>query len=190
MGAQNLKYFCSIFITSSFSISSLCTISSGVYRCGFLFHCMKLSTNASDPLASLPPIFFFCKLFSSSTYSPNYHAAKRDSEPALGDLAGLENERQIYKSVLEGGDIPFQGLSGLKRPSSSASTKGRLSGHGPDLHSVQCVKSVVIWGKVLQGLQSCSSQLRVPLSFLFAISSFLSFLPQPTQTSIFHDAFT
>uniref|UniRef100_A0A8C3Q1R8 Sorbin and SH3 domain containing 1 n=1 Tax=Chrysolophus pictus TaxID=9089 RepID=A0A8C3Q1R8_CHRPC len=58
-----------------------------------------------------------------STYSPNYHAAKRDSEPALGDLAGLENERQIYKSVLEGGDIPFQGLSGLKRPSSSASTK-------------------------------------------------------------------
>uniref|UniRef100_A0A8C3LVT5 Sorbin and SH3 domain containing 1 n=1 Tax=Chrysolophus pictus TaxID=9089 RepID=A0A8C3LVT5_CHRPC len=60
---------------------------------------------------------------SDSTYSPNYHAAKRDSEPALGDLAGLENERQIYKSVLEGGDIPFQGLSGLKRPSSSASTK-------------------------------------------------------------------
>uniref|UniRef100_A0A8C3LZQ1 Sorbin and SH3 domain containing 1 n=1 Tax=Chrysolophus pictus TaxID=9089 RepID=A0A8C3LZQ1_CHRPC len=59
----------------------------------------------------------------NSTYSPNYHAAKRDSEPALGDLAGLENERQIYKSVLEGGDIPFQGLSGLKRPSSSASTK-------------------------------------------------------------------
>ncbi|XP_054061022.1 sorbin and SH3 domain-containing protein 1 isoform X30 [Rissa tridactyla] len=60
---------------------------------------------------------------SYSTYSPNYHAVKRESEPALGDPAGLENERQIYKSVLEGGDIPFQGLSGLKRPSSSASTK-------------------------------------------------------------------
>ncbi|XP_075574038.1 sorbin and SH3 domain-containing protein 1 [Pelecanus crispus] len=60
---------------------------------------------------------------SYSTYSPNYHAVKRESEPALGDSAGLENERQIYKSVLEGGDIPFQGLSGLKRPSSSASTK-------------------------------------------------------------------
>ncbi|XP_074881972.1 sorbin and SH3 domain-containing protein 1 isoform X46 [Buteo buteo] len=58
-----------------------------------------------------------------STCSPNYHAVKRESEPALGDPAGLENERQIYKSVLEGGDIPFQGLSGLKRPSSSASTK-------------------------------------------------------------------
>ncbi|KFP57419.1 Sorbin and SH3 domain-containing protein 1, partial [Cathartes aura] len=60
---------------------------------------------------------------SYSTYSPNYHAVKRESESALGDPAGLENERQIYKSVLEGGDIPFQGLSGLKRPSSSASTK-------------------------------------------------------------------
>ncbi|XP_032550139.1 sorbin and SH3 domain-containing protein 1 isoform X5 [Chiroxiphia lanceolata] len=60
---------------------------------------------------------------SYSTYSPNYNAVKRESEQALGDPAALENERQIYKSVLEGGDIPFQGLSGLKRPSSSASTK-------------------------------------------------------------------
>ncbi|XP_051656732.1 sorbin and SH3 domain-containing protein 1 isoform X8 [Manacus candei] len=60
---------------------------------------------------------------SYSTYSPNYNAVKRESEQALGDPATLENERQIYKSVLEGGDIPFQGLSGLKRPSSSASTK-------------------------------------------------------------------
>uniref|UniRef100_A0A8C3VF20 Sorbin and SH3 domain containing 1 n=1 Tax=Catharus ustulatus TaxID=91951 RepID=A0A8C3VF20_CATUS len=60
---------------------------------------------------------------SASTYSPNYHAVKRESELPLGDPAALENERQIYKSVLEGGDIPFQGLSGLKRPSSSASTK-------------------------------------------------------------------
>ncbi|XP_032046716.1 sorbin and SH3 domain-containing protein 1 isoform X21 [Aythya fuligula] len=60
---------------------------------------------------------------SYSTYSPSYHAAKRETESAPGDFAGLENERQIYKSVLEGGDIPFQGLSGLKRPSSSASTK-------------------------------------------------------------------
>ncbi|NWV75113.1 SRBS1 protein, partial [Dasyornis broadbenti] len=61
--------------------------------------------------------------FLVSTYSPNYYAVKRESEPAPGDPAALENERQIYKSVLEGGDIPFQGLSGLKRPSSSASTK-------------------------------------------------------------------
>uniref|UniRef100_A0A8D2KXC3 Sorbin and SH3 domain containing 1 n=1 Tax=Varanus komodoensis TaxID=61221 RepID=A0A8D2KXC3_VARKO len=54
-----------------------------------------------------------------SPYSPSSHSL----ETALGDSTGLENERQIYKSVLEGGDIPLQGLSGLKRPSSSASTK-------------------------------------------------------------------
>ncbi|XP_058527802.1 sorbin and SH3 domain-containing protein 1 isoform X44 [Ochotona princeps] len=56
-------------------------------------------------------------------YSSNLHAVKREAEGVPGDLTSLENERQIYKSVLEGGDIPLQGLSGLKRPSSSASTK-------------------------------------------------------------------
>nr|KAF6322898.1 sorbin and SH3 domain containing 1 [Pipistrellus kuhlii] len=56
-------------------------------------------------------------------YSSNFHAVKRESDGAPCDLGSLENERQIYKSVLEGGDIPLQGLSGLKRPSSSASTK-------------------------------------------------------------------
>ncbi|XP_043406511.1 sorbin and SH3 domain-containing protein 1 isoform X8 [Chelonia mydas] len=60
---------------------------------------------------------------SYSAYLPSYQAARRELEPAPADTAGLENERQIYKSVLEGGDIPLQGLSGLKRPSSSASTK-------------------------------------------------------------------
>lgn len=80
---------------------------------------MKLSVTSWCP----SPFF----VYSSSTYSPNYHAVKRESE--LGDPAALENERQIYKSVLEGGDIPFQGLSGLKRPSSSASTKGRWLEH-------------------------------------------------------------
>ncbi|XP_015262648.1 PREDICTED: sorbin and SH3 domain-containing protein 1, partial [Gekko japonicus] len=58
-----------------------------------------------------------------SPYSPSYQSYKRELETSPGDSAGLENERQIYKSVLEGGDIPLQGLCGLKRPSSSASTK-------------------------------------------------------------------
>ncbi|XP_061490704.1 sorbin and SH3 domain-containing protein 1 isoform X22 [Rhineura floridana] len=58
-----------------------------------------------------------------SPYPPSCQPAKRELEAALGDSTGLENERQIYKSVLEGGDIPLQGLSGLKRPSSSTSTK-------------------------------------------------------------------
>ncbi|NWX85095.1 SRBS1 protein, partial [Nothoprocta pentlandii] len=69
------------------------------------------------------PFSLFCKPFTNSTYSPSYQAVKRESEFAPGDPAALENERQIYKSVLEGGDIPLQGLSGLKRPPSSASTK-------------------------------------------------------------------
>ncbi|KAM7103819.1 sorbin and SH3 domain-containing protein 1 [Ciconia maguari] len=78
---------------------------------------------------------------SYSTYSPNYHAVKRESESALGDPAGLENERQIYKSVLEGGDIPFQGLSGLKRPSSSASTKVDRKGGNAHMTAPSSVNS-------------------------------------------------
>ncbi|XP_076194666.1 sorbin and SH3 domain-containing protein 1 isoform X19 [Aptenodytes patagonicus] len=78
---------------------------------------------------------------SYSTYSPNYHAVKRESEPALVDPAGLENERQIYKSVLEGGDIPFQGLSGLKRPSSSASTKVDRKGGNAHMTAPSSVNS-------------------------------------------------
>ncbi|XP_031972944.1 sorbin and SH3 domain-containing protein 1 isoform X6 [Corvus moneduloides] len=78
---------------------------------------------------------------SYSTYSPNYHAVKRESELALGDPAALENERQIYKSVLEGGDIPFQGLSGLKRPSSSASTKVDRKGGNAHMTAPSSVNS-------------------------------------------------
>ncbi|NXS11065.1 SRBS1 protein, partial [Neodrepanis coruscans] len=78
---------------------------------------------------------------SYSTYSPNYHAVKRESEQALGDPAALENERQIYKSVLEGGDIPFQGLSGLKRPSSSASTKVDRKGGNAHMTAPSSVNS-------------------------------------------------
>ncbi|XP_077039295.1 sorbin and SH3 domain-containing protein 1 isoform X15 [Agelaius phoeniceus] len=78
---------------------------------------------------------------SYSTYSPNYHAVKRESELAVGDPAALENERQIYKSVLEGGDIPFQGLSGLKRPSSSASTKVDRKGGNAHMTAPSSVNS-------------------------------------------------
>ncbi|XP_069466688.1 sorbin and SH3 domain-containing protein 1 isoform X13 [Ambystoma mexicanum] len=60
----------------------------------------------------------------SYSYSPNYHTAKRETDPAQGELADPDHERHIYKNVLEGGDIPLQGLSGMsKRPSSSSSTK-------------------------------------------------------------------
>ncbi|XP_021569132.1 sorbin and SH3 domain-containing protein 1 isoform X1 [Carlito syrichta] len=74
-------------------------------------------------------------------YSSNFHAVKRESEGAPGELASLENERQIYKSVLEGGDIPLQGLSGLKRPSSSASTKVDRKGGNAHMISSSSVHS-------------------------------------------------
>ncbi|XP_012925345.1 sorbin and SH3 domain-containing protein 1 isoform X38 [Heterocephalus glaber] len=75
---------------------------------------MSSAVSPTPDISSEPPGYI---------YSSNFHAVKRESDGAPGDLASLENERQIYKSVLEGGDIPLQGLSGLKRPSSSASTK-------------------------------------------------------------------
>ncbi|XP_075391009.1 sorbin and SH3 domain-containing protein 1 isoform X1 [Tenrec ecaudatus] len=75
------------------------------------------------------------------TYSSNFHAVKRETDGSPGDLAGLENERQIYKSVLEGGDIPLQGLSGLKRPSSSASTKVDRKGGNAHMISSSSVPS-------------------------------------------------
>uniref|UniRef100_A0A8C0TL88 Sorbin and SH3 domain containing 1 n=2 Tax=Canis lupus familiaris TaxID=9615 RepID=A0A8C0TL88_CANLF len=74
-------------------------------------------------------------------YSSNFHAVKRESDGAPGDLASLENERQIYKSVLEGGDIPLQGLSGLKRPSSSASMKVDRKGGNAHMISSSSVPS-------------------------------------------------
>ncbi|KAF6111557.1 sorbin and SH3 domain containing 1 [Phyllostomus discolor] len=74
-------------------------------------------------------------------YSSNFHAVKRESDGAPGDLGSLENERQIYKSVLEGGDIPLQGLSGLKRPSSSASTKVDRKGGNAHMISSSSVHS-------------------------------------------------
>ncbi|XP_039201563.1 sorbin and SH3 domain-containing protein 1 isoform X23 [Crotalus tigris] len=58
-----------------------------------------------------------------SEHLPHYHPVKTELESEFSHFTELGNERQIYKSVLEGGDIPLKGLSGLKRPSSSASTK-------------------------------------------------------------------
>ncbi|XP_067828830.1 sorbin and SH3 domain-containing protein 1 isoform X5 [Heptranchias perlo] len=76
------------------------------------------STALNSPL-EIPP-----ERSTYSVFSPNYHAVRRQSEQSTGEPISQENERQIYKTVLEGGDIPFQGLSGLnKRTSSSSSTK-------------------------------------------------------------------
>uniref|UniRef100_A0A8D0WKF7 Sorbin and SH3 domain containing 1 n=1 Tax=Sus scrofa TaxID=9823 RepID=A0A8D0WKF7_PIG len=88
-------------------------------------------------------------------YSSNFHAVKRESDGAPGDFASLENERQIYKSVLEGGDIPLQGLSGLKRPSSSASTKVHSrAGHTSSVLGPGCKHK-----KPLSAAKACISEI-------------------------------
>uniref|UniRef100_H3B1I3 Sorbin and SH3 domain containing 1 n=1 Tax=Latimeria chalumnae TaxID=7897 RepID=H3B1I3_LATCH len=82
--------------------------------------CIRLLQSAAvNPSLETPP-----EHPSYSMYLPDYHAAMTDPAVATAEPAGADSERQIYKSVLEGGDIPLQGLSGLsKRNSSSSSTK-------------------------------------------------------------------
>ncbi|XP_070325998.1 sorbin and SH3 domain-containing protein 1 isoform X9 [Odocoileus virginianus] len=103
-------------------------------------------------------------------YSSNFHAVKRESDGAPGDLTSLENERQIYKSVLEGGDIPLQGLSGLKRPSSSASTKvdhkggnahmiSSSSAHSRAAHSSSALGPGCKHKKPLSAAKACISEI-------------------------------
>ncbi|XP_077039289.1 sorbin and SH3 domain-containing protein 1 isoform X9 [Agelaius phoeniceus] len=103
--------------------------------------CSILTREDRKNTAGVVPLETSTDHSSYSTYSPNYHAVKRESELAVGDPAALENERQIYKSVLEGGDIPFQGLSGLKRPSSSASTKVDRKGGNAHMTAPSSVNS-------------------------------------------------
>ncbi|XP_060142525.1 sorbin and SH3 domain-containing protein 1 isoform X14 [Globicephala melas] len=93
---------------------------------------MSSAVSPTPEISSEPPGY---------VYSSNFHAVKRESDGAPGDLTSLENERQIYKSVLEGGDIPLQGLSGLKRPSSSASTKVDHKGGNAHMISSSSVHS-------------------------------------------------
>ncbi|XP_069877377.1 sorbin and SH3 domain-containing protein 1 isoform X12 [Dipodomys merriami] len=100
------------------------------------------SPSASPPQSStVSPLADISSEPPGYVYSSNFHAVKRESDGAPGDLASLENERQIYKSVLEGGDIPLQGLSGLKRPSSSALTKVDRKGGNAHMISSSSVHS-------------------------------------------------
>uniref|UniRef100_A0A673FRV6 Sorbin and SH3 domain-containing protein 1-like n=1 Tax=Sinocyclocheilus rhinocerous TaxID=307959 RepID=A0A673FRV6_9TELE len=61
----------------------------------------------------------------SACKAGNGEVEKKDSLSASGQAAP-ECERHIYKSVLEGGDIPLQGLRALNKHHPSTSSKGRL----------------------------------------------------------------
>uniref|UniRef100_A0A672NLD3 Sorbin and SH3 domain containing 1 n=1 Tax=Sinocyclocheilus grahami TaxID=75366 RepID=A0A672NLD3_SINGR len=69
----------------------------------------------------------FISLFvpSSASKAGNGEVEKKDSLSASGQ-AVPEYDRHIYKSVLEGGDIPLQGLKALNKHHPSTSSKGRL----------------------------------------------------------------
>lgn len=52
---------------------------------------------------------------------------EKDSGSSTSEPGAPECDRHVYKSVLEGGDIPLQGLRALnKRHGSSSSSKGRI----------------------------------------------------------------
>uniref|UniRef100_UPI00398F5A01 sorbin and SH3 domain-containing protein 1 isoform X44 n=1 Tax=Pristiophorus japonicus TaxID=55135 RepID=UPI00398F5A01 len=86
--------------------------------------CSILSLEDRKSTALNSPLEISSERSTYSVFAPNYHTVRRQSEPGTGEPISQESERQIYKTVLEGGDIPFQGLSGLnKRTSSSSSAK-------------------------------------------------------------------
>lgn len=52
---------------------------------------------------------------------------EKNGGSSTGEPVAPESDRHVYKSVLEGGDIPLQGLRALnKRHGSSSSSKGRV----------------------------------------------------------------
>lgn len=51
---------------------------------------------------------------------------EKNGGSSTGEPVAPESDRHVYKSVLEGGDIPLQGLRALnKRHGSSSSSKGK-----------------------------------------------------------------
>lgn len=67
--------------------------------------------------------------YSSSKSGPN--EVEKDRESSATEPGALECDRHVYKSVLEGGDIPLQGLRALnKRHGSSSSSKDSSPAHG------------------------------------------------------------
>ncbi|KAM3605899.1 uncharacterized protein V6R79_006760 [Siganus canaliculatus] len=60
-----------------------------------------------------------------------HSAVEKEGGSSTGEPAAPECDRHVYKSVLEGGDIPLQGLRALnKRQGSSSSSKDSSPAHG------------------------------------------------------------
>ncbi|XP_047458285.1 sorbin and SH3 domain-containing protein 1 isoform X14 [Mugil cephalus] len=64
-------------------------------------------------------------------YKSGHSEVEKDGGSSTGEPGAQECDRHVYKSVLEGGDIPLQGLRALnKRHGSSSSSKDSSPAHG------------------------------------------------------------
>ncbi|XP_061421151.1 sorbin and SH3 domain-containing protein 1 isoform X7 [Lethenteron reissneri] len=86
---------------------------------------------------------------SGYSMEPGYYAVRRQSEPAVSPVGAPgceEEERQVYKAVLEGGDIPMQGLSSvIKRPSITSAPLSPRSKGGDSVSALLFSDSDVVF---------------------------------------------
>uniref|UniRef100_A0A8C6Q7L8 Sorbin and SH3 domain containing 1 n=1 Tax=Nothobranchius furzeri TaxID=105023 RepID=A0A8C6Q7L8_NOTFU len=77
------------------------------------------------------------RLGSSSSSKPGHGEVEKDRGSSTSEPLAPECDRHVYKSVLEGGDIPLQGLRALnKRHGSSSSSKDSSPAHGENQDEV------------------------------------------------------
>uniref|UniRef100_A0A3B4YUT2 Sorbin and SH3 domain containing 1 n=1 Tax=Seriola lalandi dorsalis TaxID=1841481 RepID=A0A3B4YUT2_SERLL len=85
----------------------------------------KASAPSFSPLETAPDL----QQYSSS--KSGHSEVEKDTESSTSEPAAPECDRHVYKAVLEGGDIPLQGLRALnKRHGSSSSSKDSSPAHG------------------------------------------------------------
>uniref|UniRef100_A0A671XML8 Sorbin and SH3 domain containing 1 n=1 Tax=Sparus aurata TaxID=8175 RepID=A0A671XML8_SPAAU len=84
---------------------------------------------ASAP--SFSPLETASDLQQYSSSKSGHSEVEKDSGSSTGEPVAPDCDRHVYKSVLEGGDIPLQGLRALnKRPDSSSFSKDSSPAHG------------------------------------------------------------
>ncbi|KAM3605896.1 uncharacterized protein V6R79_006760 [Siganus canaliculatus] len=84
---------------------------------------------ASAP--SFSPLETASDLQQYASSKSGHSAVEKEGGSSTGEPAAPECDRHVYKSVLEGGDIPLQGLRALnKRQGSSSSSKDSSPAHG------------------------------------------------------------
>uniref|UniRef100_A0A4W6CZR1 Sorbin and SH3 domain containing 1 n=1 Tax=Lates calcarifer TaxID=8187 RepID=A0A4W6CZR1_LATCA len=80
---------------------------------------------------SFSPLETASDLQQYSSSKSGHSEVEKDRGSSTGEPAAPECDRHVYKSVLEGGDIPLQGLRALnKRHGSSSSSKDSSPAHG------------------------------------------------------------